>query len=148
MQKLSAKLGIIEIVTRNKVAQILGINDTNFISRQTFGFWIKLINDNKIQNEVVNLREMDFRKYSKFNKHGKNKMPNFIKVTMVYSLLLTIRNRAFHFENLLKLNDKQAPRISTNLNGRVVGIMPFMLENFLDDFLDCFDSDLRFYLKR
>ncbi|WP_086282101.1 hypothetical protein [Campylobacter devanensis] len=41
IQELTPKLGIIEIVTRNKVADILDIKDSVFISNQTFGYWAK-----------------------------------------------------------------------------------------------------------
>ncbi|QCD53459.1 ATPase [Campylobacter sp. RM16192] len=147
MQKLAPKLGILEIVTRNKVAKILNIDDDTFISRQTFGYWVKVIDDKKIHNSLVDLKVIDFRKYSKFNIHGKSSMPNFQKVQICYSLLLTIRNRAFHFENLYKLNEAKAPRISTRLNNKIVGIMPDMLETFIDDVLDCFDEGLKDYFK-
>ncbi|WP_169783708.1 hypothetical protein, partial [Campylobacter mucosalis] len=145
MQKLSAKLGIIEIVTRNKVAEILGINDTSFISRQTFGYWARLINERSIHNKVLSLKELDFRKYSKSNRNTK-KLRNFYKVRICYDLLVQIRNRAFHFENLYKTaNDK--PRISTLRNSEIVGIMPQNLTTFLDDIMLCFDSELVDYLK-
>ena len=72
---------------------------------------------------------------------------NIQKVKICYSLILTIRNRAFHFENLYKLNEYGAPRISTRLNDKIVGVMPDMLETFIDDVLDCLDSEIREYLQ-
>ena len=147
MQRLAPKLGIVEIITRNKTARLLSIDDDTFISRQTLGYWVTLINVMKLHNKLVDLSVIDFRKYSKFNKHGKSSMPNFQKVKICYSLILTIRNRAFHFENLYKLNEYGAPRISTRLNDKIVGVMPDMLETFIDDVLDCLDSEIREYLQ-
>ena len=45
IQKLSSKLGVIEIATRNAVANELDLNDDTFISRQSFGYWAKIINE-------------------------------------------------------------------------------------------------------
>ncbi|QKF64518.1 hypothetical protein [Campylobacter corcagiensis] len=144
MQILAPKLGILEIVTRNKIALILSLNDSKFISKQTFGYWAKVINDKKIHNFIVDLAKIDFRKYSKFNK--KYEFRNYQKVKVVYSLLVTIRNRAFHFENLLKTKGAK-PRITTILNDIVIGVDPDKLESFCDDVLECFESGLSRYLK-
>lgn len=73
-------------------------------------------------------------------------MLHYKKVKITYSLLLTIRNRAFHFENLYKLNLNGTPRISTNQDNIVVGIDPDLLEIFIDDVFVCFDAGLKEYL--
>ena len=65
----------------------------------------------------------------KFNR--KNKLLNYQKVKILYDLAVKIRNRAFHFENLYKLNDDQTPRISTRVGKTLVGIDPQMLEDLL-----------------
>lgn len=145
MQSLAPKLGIIEIISRNQIARVLNITDDDFISNQTFGYWCKVLNEMRIHNKIVDLSSLDMRKYSKFNKS--DKFRDYQKAQVCYSLLLTIRNRAFHFENLYKLNKYGAPRISTKLSGRVVGIEPAFIESFLDDVLKCFDNDLVEYLK-
>lgn len=65
-------------------------------------------------------------------------------------MLVVVRNRAFHFENLLKTqtdNNKEFPRISTLRNREVIGIMPENLEIFIDDILECFMVGLKDYLK-
>ena len=86
-----------------------------------------------------------FKKYSKFNR--KNKLLNYQKVKILYDLAVKIRNRAFHFENLYKLNDDQTPRISTRVGKTLVGMDPQMLEYFINDALFCFDEDLARYLE-
>ena len=143
IRELAPKLGIIEIATRNRVAQILDINDGAFISHQTFGYWAQLINRRSIHNLILDLRGVDFRKYSQTNR--KTKLRNFYKVRICLDLLVSIRNRAFHFENLYKTNDGK-PRVSTLRNGEVTGIMPQNLSIFLDDIMGCFHENLRGYL--
>ena len=56
MQRLASKLGIVEIITRNKTARLLGIDDDTFISRQTLGFWVTLINVMKIHAWLLGFR--------------------------------------------------------------------------------------------
>lgn len=142
---IAPKLGIIEITTRNKVAQILNIADDTFISRQTLGYWVELLDASRIQNKVINLKDIDFLKYSNFNK--KHKWLNFEKVSITFSLIRTIRNRAFHFENLYKLNENTTPRLSTKLHGQIIGIEPKSINTFLDDILISFDDRILKYLK-
>lgn len=148
MQRLAPKLGIIEIITRNKTARLLGIDDDTFVSRQTLGYWVTLINVMKIHNNVADFRRLNFANYSKYNRQAKSTMLNYKKVKICYSLILAIRNRAFHFENLYKLNPKGTPRISTRHDNIVVGIDPEKLETFIDDVLDCLDNEIREYLQR
>ena len=145
IQRLCAKIGLLEIITRNKVAQILRLNDDGFISKQTLGFWGDKINECKIHNKVVDLRRVDFKKYSKFNR--KDKMRNYQKVIVAYALFRTMRNRAFHFENLFKRNENGTSRLSdSRIFGKervVVGIDSDKMEIFLDDMLDAFDVELK-----
>lgn len=144
---ISIRLGLLEIITRNKVALLLGIDDSEFISKQTLGYWRKCIDAHRLHNRLVNMRDMDFRKYSAHNK--KDKMRDYQKVQIAYSMLRTIRNRAFHFENLLKTNANGTPRLSSVCEfGKtriLVGIDGDRIAEFLDDFLGCFDSELREY---
>ena len=105
--------------------------DDLFVSKQTFGFWAKIIDEAKIHNDIVNLDKLDFKKYSKFNR--KNKLLNYQKVKILYDLAVKIRNRAFHFENLYKLNDYQTPRISTRVGKALVAIDPQMLGGFVNE---------------
>lgn len=159
--KLTPKLGMLEIVTRNLVFDALKKNDRldilesynlafseindSFVSNQTFGFWAKIINEARLHNKLLSLDNTDFRKYSKFNK--KANFLNFQKVKISYDLAVKIRNRAFHFENLFKTHENKSPRISTRLGKTIVGIDPDKLECFLDDFLDSFESGLKDYVE-
>lgn len=160
IKKICDKLGLIEIVTRNKVFNVLKdenklfilervtentiIDYDDFISHQTFGFWAKIIALARIQNQILDLSNLDFRKYSKYNR--KIRFQNYYKVLIAYDLLVKIRNRAFHFENLYKLNNGR-PRISTNRCRKIIGIMPNEIENFLNDILENLEEGLSHYLE-
>lgn len=69
---------------------------------------------------------------------------NLDKNIIVFNLLRTIRNRAFHWENLLKtreMNGEKFPRITHRENGTVVGVMPEMILCFLDDLINTIDNE-------
>ena len=113
---LIGKIGVLEVAIRNRTARVLGITDDKFISSKTLGYWERNIETHKIHNQILNLRAMDFRKYSKFNK--KDKLLNYQKVSFAYTLFRLIRNRAFNFENLYKINADGTPRL-TKINGKI-----------------------------
>lgn len=76
---------------------------------------------------------------------------NIDKVNIVLNLLHTLRNRACHFENLLKIREndnKLYPRISTKEKGTNIGLMPDKIENFLNDLICLINKDLLDYLNR
>ena len=110
-------------------------------------------------------RDFDLKKYNNINKnsykiHNKTyKTRNSHKAEIIINWIHTIRNRAFHSENLLKTrnivynkNPTIAPRITTyiefNKQKIYFGIMPDKIECFLCDCLDLIDCDLCEYIKR
>ena len=145
IKSISDKLGAVEIITRNKTADVLGLSDSVFISRQTLGYWVTVMDEARIHNKIANFREIDLRAYARTN--IKFEWRNYQKVKIVYGIIRTIRNRAFHFENLYKLNANGTPRLSTKLKEIIVGIEPPKIETFLNDILKCFDEDLIEYLE-
>jgi hypothetical protein len=145
IKNISDKLGAIEIITRNKTASALGLSDSVFISRQTLGYWVTAMDEARIHNDVANFSEIDFRAYAGSN--IKFEWRNYQKVKIIYSIIRTIRNRAFHFENLYKLNANGTPRLSTKLQEIIIGIEPSKIEIFLNDILKCFDEGLIEYLE-
>lgn len=150
ISRLSIKIGLLEIVTRNKIASLLLMLDDKFISTQTLGYWCERIQEHKLHNQLINMEHLNFQVYSPFNK--KDKMRNYQKVTIAYSLFRTIRNRAFHFENLFKKNSNGTPRLSTCLvfgqTKVLVGIEADKIEGFLNDMLDCFGCEVKELYKR
>ena len=143
--KIGAKIGVLEVAIRNRTARVLGITDDKFISSKTLGYWERNIEMRKIHNQILNLRAMDFRKYSKFNK--KDKLLNYQKVSFAYTLFRLIRNRAFHFENLYKINADGTPRLTKISGKNIISIMPEHIEDFIDDLIFYFDEDLAGYLE-
>ena len=61
------------------------------------------------------------------------------------NLIRVIRNRCFHWENLLKTRTNKGevyPRITTEFRGTFIGIAPQNIEIFLIDVLKSFDEGL------
>ncbi len=145
--EICPKIGVLEIITRNKIAEILGLGD-DFTSKQTLGFWCHLLDKHSIHNAVADLKNINFKRYSAFN--TRKKLRNYQKVKVAYSLFLNIRNRAFHFENLLKRNANGTPRLSTcpSFGGEktLIGVDGDKIHAFLDDMLAAFDVGLGGYL--
>ncbi|EOA2510131.1 hypothetical protein ACT5EH_001248 [Campylobacter upsaliensis] len=155
--KLTAKIATLEIVLRNMLDYELSKNDKEWIgnsqdnkiiearikilntsgkeslthhqylSRLSLGVIVYLIKKEKLQNQIINLKTMKFKKYDKSNKdyfffeNGKRSFFNNInKANIVLSLLHTLRNRSYHWENILKLryeNNIVFPRITTTIKG-------------------------------
>ena len=124
-----------------------------------------MIHQYKFYNNIFHFhKRFDLKQYddyntNKFYDNGKKRfLRNTHKVEIILNWLHTIRNRAFHVENLLKTktimrNDKQilAPRITTFIeiskHKLYFGIMPDKIEIFLEEYLDLFDKNIRSFIK-
>ena len=138
-----------EIASRIKVA-----NPTHeqFLSNFTLGKNIALIKKFRLQDRIFNFQRLNFRDFSENNKNyyrsqnGKKiKFKRRHRANMVLDLLRVIRNRSFHWENLLKLipkGQKLVPRLSINIKGTIIGIHPQKIELFLDCILSNMDKGL------
>ncbi len=123
------------------------ITHSLILSKMSLGAVINLIFCYKLEGVVLDLRAYRFRAYYHENKDtllikGKKRLLyNYIKAHIALNLLWTIRNRAYHWENLLKIR----PRIATPFNGKtenipmdkilVIGIEPNKITLFLDDLI-------------
>lgn len=127
----------------------------NMISKQSLRFWIKIIDHYKIHNQILDrdfLKYIDFKKYFNKNKNRfkKSNFRDYHKVKVILELLRLIRNRAFHFENLYKMNN-HGPRLSTKITLKdysqsiIISIHPNKIKDFLNDLLASFHKDLVFY---
>ena len=122
------------------------------VSRQTFGFWIRVVEHYKIHSCAFDKEFLDgfsFKKYYEKNKERLNKIPlsNYQKAYGILLLTKSIRNRAFHFENLLKLRAFGVPRLSVRVDFSkekfyYFNIKPNMIIRYLDDILQGFDKNL------
>ncbi|PUD21851.1 CAAX protease [Helicobacter pylori] len=127
------------------------ITHSLILSKMSLGAVIKLIFLYKLEGVVLYLRAYRFRAYYHENKDtllikGKKRLLyNYIKAHIALNLLWTIRNRAYHWENLLKTKPNNRPRIATPFNGKtenipmdkilVIGIEPNKITLFLDDLI-------------
>lgn len=145
------------INAREKIAQrehTQNLSHHQYLSRMNLGNVIYLIKENKIQNFMMNLDTINFKNYDPSNRNfflRNNKKRNFgniHKVDIVLSLLHNIRNRSYHWENILKTtekNRKSYPRLTTKLEGTHIGINPRNIEMFLDDLIKVFDGEFLKY---
>ncbi|WP_208355304.1 CAAX protease [Helicobacter pylori] len=127
------------------------ITHSLILSKMSLGAVIKLIFLYKLEGVVLDLRAYRFRAYYHENKDTllikskKRLLYNYIKAHIALNLLWTIRNRAYHWENLLKIQPNNRPRIATPFNGKtenipmdrilVIGIEPNKITLFLDDLI-------------
>ncbi len=127
------------------------ITHSLILSKMSLGAVIRLIFCYKLEGVVLDLRAYRFRAYYHENKdtllikNRKQNLSNYAKAHIALNLLWTIRNRAYHWENLLKIQPNKRPRIATPFNGKteniptdkilVIGIEPNKITLFLDDLI-------------
>ncbi len=127
------------------------ITHSLILSKMSLGAVIKLIFLYKLEGVVLDLRAYRFRAYYHENKdtllikNRKQNLSNYAKAHIALNLLWTIRNRAYHWENLLKIQPNKRPRIATSFSGEtenipidrilVIGIEPNKITSFLDDLI-------------
>ncbi|MCI7364285.1 MAG: hypothetical protein MSH23_04580 [Campylobacter lanienae] len=173
--RIAPKLARIEIIIRNRIdrkmceknrywifdlADSIRLDDDKgrikehdiLVSRQSFGFWIRVVEHYKIHSCAFDKEFLDgfsFKKYYEKNKERLNKIPlsNYQKAYGILLLTKSIRNRAFHFENLLKLRALGVPRLSVRVDFSkekfyYFNIKPNMIIQYLDDILQSFDKEL------
>lgn len=126
---------------------LLELQTHQILSSLMFGELIALIGVYGVKHYMFDLRKLDFKKYHWSNRNygyvnGKKvAFSNIDKNSITLNLIRTIRNRAFHWENLLKVTEKENgdvfPRITHKENNSTIGIMPEMILVFLDDLIDC-----------
>lgn len=137
------------------------INHEQYLSNLTLGQVVYLVKQSGLNYSVFfdDINRVDFKKYCSLNinyykniKGEKIKLSNQQKMKIVLSLLVDIRNRSYHWENMLKtkINDNNSnkvfPRISTNIKNTTIGIMPDKINVFLDDVLDMINVGIKQFL--
>lgn len=181
--KITPKIATLEIILRNKLDSKLSeldnewIKNSNdemikkakekieereknnlshhqYLSRMSLGVIIYLIKENRMQDSIMDLNNINFRNYNQYNrnfflKNGKKRnFRNIYKVDIVLSLLQNLRNRSYHWENILKTtekNGKSFPRLTTKIENTYIGINPQKIELFLDDLIKTFDEEFLKY---
>lgn len=182
--KITPKIATLEIILRNKLDSKLSeldnewIKNSNdgmikntrekieereknkilshhqYLSRMSLGTIIYLIKENRVQNSIMDLKNINFRNYNQHNRNfflrngKKRNFGNIYKVDIVLSLLQNLRNRSYHWENILKTtekNGKHYPRLTTKIENAYIGINPQKIELFLDDLIKTFDEEILKY---
>ena len=174
LDKIASKLGRIEIIIRNRIDRKMSQGNKNWlfnlpdhihldasdetkdhdilVSRQTFEFWIKVVRYYEIEECAFKkefLSNYSFKKYYAKNTEKTNKeyLFSWQIASMILQLTKNIRNRAFHLENLLKIQKNGLPRLSAkvdfeNNDFAIKRINPNKLITFLDDILKGFEINL------
>ncbi|EAJ7112235.1 hypothetical protein YZ61_08085 [Campylobacter upsaliensis] len=182
--KITPKIATLEIILRNKLDSKLSeldnewIKNSNdgmikntrekieereknkilshhqYLSRMSLGTIIYLIKENRVQDSIMNLNNINFRNYNQYNRNfflrngKKRNFGNIYKVDIVLSLLQNLRNRSYHWENILKTtekNGKHYPRLTTKIENAYIGINPQKIELFLDDLIKTFNEEILKY---
>ena len=169
--EISPKIGLLEVIIRNKIDRILSQSNAEWIyshrdlldddmlvlqkhqiiSKQNLGFWVKIADFYEIHSQIFNVNfiaRLDLRAYYSGNRSHKIKhfrLRDTHKARIVLYLIRIIRNRAFHFENLYKMNGHY-PRLNVKIT---IGEIPLYtaiasdkITAFLDDILKSFDERL------
>lgn len=127
------------------------ITHSLILSKMSLGAVIKLIFCYKLEGVILDLRAYRFRAYYHENKdtllikNRKQNLSNYAKAHIALNLLWTIRNRAYHWENLLKIQPNKRPRITTYFTGLKdndrakmpmnISVEPSKIVLFLDDLI-------------
>ncbi|EAJ1254683.1 hypothetical protein A0Y59_05715 [Campylobacter lari] len=182
--KITPKIATLEIILRNKLDSklseqdndwIKNSNDENikkakieienreknkilshhqYLSCMSLGTIIYLIKENKLQNSIMDVKNIDFRDYDSSNKNfflkdeKKRNFRNMHKVDIILSLLQNLRNRSYHWENILKTmekNGKYYPRLTTKFKDTSIGLNPQKIDLFLSDIIKTFDKEILKY---
>lgn len=182
--KITPKIATLEIILRNKLDNKLSEQDSNWIknsndenikkakdeiekreknrilshhqylSRISLGTIIYLIKENKLQNSIMDLKNINFRNYNQYNRNFffengiKLRFRNTHKVDIVLSLLQNLRNRSYHWENILKTtekNGKHYPRLTTKIENTHIGLNPQKIDLFLSDLIKTFNEEILEY---
>ncbi len=127
------------------------ITHSLILSKMSLGAVIKLIFCYKLEGVILDLRTYSLKAYYKDNKDTllikgrKQHLSNYAKAYIALNLLWTIRNRAYHWENLLKTKPNNRPRITTYFTGLKdndrakmlmnISVEPSKIVLFLDDLI-------------
>lgn len=182
----TSKIATLEIILRNKLDSVLSLKDNEWIrnakdnkiiearekieknndgeylshhqylSRLSLGIIIRTIKQEKLQNQVMSLKNIKFKEYDSNNRDfkqnkKKSRLRNFEKVDIALNLLQNLRNRSYHWENLLKVRVTNTfppityPRLTTKIHNVQIGIHPFKIERFLSDLIKIYDEEILDY---
>ena len=168
---IAENIGIAEVLLRNKIDSVMSAMDSKWldnipvgdiklelpkepnpsrdkiISIQSLGFWVKVAEHYKIESKLFDkafLDNLDFKRYyAKNTNYFKDSscLRYYYKANLLLHLLRNLRNRAFHFENLYKLNSQNKPRLIASIKNNkhsicVINLETAKIQVFLNDLID------------
>lgn len=134
----SSEFKIIIDKIKNRYDNLI-LNNNQLLSNLTIGQITKIIREKDALNIIFDFKNINLKKYYFKNKNRyKNRRPisKKHKADIILSLLVNIRNRSFHWENLTKLRDDGIPRLSVKNKQIYTTIEPDKIETFLKDILN------------
>lgn len=140
----------LSLITLKSHKNIDELTQNQILSALMLGEVVDLIRAYEIETMMFDLKKIRFKKYHWSNRDfciidgRKSHISDVDKNIAVLNLLRTIRNRAFHWENLLKTREIKGrifPRITHRENGTIFGVMPEMILVFLDDLIDTIGNE-------
>ncbi len=169
---ISKNIGIAEVLLQNKIDSIMcGLdlawldnvpskieidkpkNEPNpthdkLVSMQRLGVWVKVVDYYRIHDKIFDwdfLDSLNFKRYYAKNanclKNGSS-LSRYQKAGLLIHLLHNLRNYAFHFENLYKLNNSNQPRLNACIENRhktilcIINLETTKIQVFLSDLID------------
>lgn len=149
----------LKFITAKNHIPLQELSSSQILSSLMLGEVVELIGEYKMEHYMLDLHHLDFKKYHWNNRNygyingRKNHFSSVSKVEISLNLIRSIRNRCFHWENLLKVTIKEDgriyPRITTiypkhqnKTNQTRIGISPEMILEFLDDLIACIDNQV------
>lgn len=167
--RISESLGIAEVLLRNNIDFVMSERDAlwleslpqdlrfeipkdlnatrdKIISIQSLGFWVKVVDFYRIHDKILCkefLDGLDFKRYYAKNTNyfkDSSGLRRYHKVRLLLHLLRNLRNRAFHFENLYKINDENKPRLMASIKNKenalcVINLETSKIKLFLKDLI-------------
>ena len=119
------------------------LSHNQLISKFSFGFWIEVLD--KIHNigVFIDSNAMCLQRYCPSNSEIVNNhtISNYTKMKVIFSFFFNRRNRAFHAENLNKLDDYGNSVIRAKFGKNIFRIDFLCIETFLSDVLNSFGAN-------
>lgn len=110
------------------------LSSDQLLSNLTLGGIIYILKKERLQTIIFDFRHIRMSDFDSASHRERLSLHRMVDVAL--NLLSKIRNRSFHWENLLKTrtlcNGRVGARLVTQVNGIVFGVMPDKINDFLE----------------
>lgn len=120
------------------------LNHHQLISKFNFKFWLIVLEKLRPISIFVDIDKINLKNYHNDNNESINnhKISKYTKMKVLFSLVHKIRNRAFHAENLSKLDKYNKPVIWTRFGQGIFRVDSQHIERIIRDTLELFGIDI------